>query len=137
MERRGCRSLRSSINKGEDLIDQHGRPETSPPRIDAAHEFVDRPDDERGFDQAFQIDADPARWTPRPEQGGSDDKDPQRGVRHLPDGDGAGLAISKEPLQKSTHRSTRALAERFTWTAPRESDAISFAGAWLEAAFAK
>jgi hypothetical protein len=102
----------SSTKHGRNLINQHRCTEAAPPRVDAAQDLVDRPNDERGPDQTFQVVADPTRWMPGPEQDTADKENPQRGVRHLPDGDGAGLAVLKKPMQKSTHRTTRVRSTR-------------------------
>ena len=89
-----------SLQHTRKFVAQSDCPETPPPRIHSAQDFIDGPNEKAAFGRNFQRNAQAAWWMPGPGQDARCDHDPQSEVGRLSDRDGARLAISEKPLQK-------------------------------------
>lgn len=81
------------------LIHYHGRAEHAPPRVDAASEFVNRPDQEGHGLDARQYCVDGPGGVEQRSQYRRHKESPQCSVGNLDDSDRAGPAIAEEPVK--------------------------------------
>jgi len=93
----------SSQANGGNFVDQNGDAEEAAPRVDAAHHLVEGPDDQTaGGDHLGHCRYDTVRMR-EPEDRRRDEKDAEREVWCLSNGDRSRLAVAETPEQKSSH----------------------------------
>src|SRR5262249_19068011 len=88
---------------GGNFVNQNGDAEEAAPRVDAAYHLVEGPDDQTaGGDHLGHCRYGAGRM-PEPEDRRRDEKDDEREVWCLTNGDRSGLAVAETPEQKSSH----------------------------------